>query len=324
MKKLYLNLNPLALGLCFLLLMGAGPVAAKERVFDRVIVIVNHVAITQNQLELRLQKAVTHQGLQFKNASEREAAKERILEDLIQEALLESKALEMKLEISEGMIDGELDNYLKSRRLTRQGLEMILELQKTTMANFKENIRRRLLRERVILQEVKAQVVMDDEQLRKQYEEEGGWNQKAHARHILIRVSPGAPKSVVETARKRALKLRKQAIQGKNFSDLALKYSEDPSAKSNKGDMGYFHRGQMVKEFSDVAFSIKINRVSQPIRTQFGFHLIQVLDRKQTKQLDFDTIKNQFQKAATDRAYEKEYERYLADLKAKAEIQRMK
>jgi len=73
------------------------------------------------------------------------------------------------------------------------------------------------------------------------------------------------------------LKARIEA--GESFADLAKQYSSCPSGKSG-GDLGYFKKGQMVKPFEDAAFSLPVNKVSNPVKTQFGYHLIEVTDRK--------------------------------------------
>ncbi len=77
--------------------------------------------------------------------------------------------------------------------------------------------------------------------------------------------------------------IKERLANGEKFSDLALEYSEDPSVKNNKGDLGYFAREDMVKPFSDAAFSAKVGEVVGPIQTTYGFHLIKVEDKKREK-----------------------------------------
>jgi peptidyl-prolyl cis-trans isomerase D len=95
------------------------------------------------------------------------------------------------------------------------------------------------------------------------------------ARHILFKVDPKADPATVEAVRKKALEVLKLAREGKDFAQLAKKYSEGPS-KDSGGYLGRFKRGDMVSSFSDKAFSMKAGQISDPVRTQFGWHLIKV------------------------------------------------
>ncbi len=76
-----------------------------------------------------------------------------------------------------------------------------------------------------------------------------------------------------------AKKLKAEIDNGKNFAELAKQVSLCPSGR-NGGDLGYFTKGQMVKEFEDACFSMKVGEVSNPVKTQFGYHLIQLTDKK--------------------------------------------
>lgn len=73
--------------------------------------------------------------------------------------------------------------------------------------------------------------------------------------------------------------LRNEIINGKNFADVAAEYSKCPSG-ANGGDLGYFGRGMMVKPFENAAFELEVGELSQPVQTQFGWHLIEVTDKK--------------------------------------------
>jgi len=79
--------------------------------------------------------------------------------------------------------------------------------------------------------------------------------------------------------------IMRELKSGKDFSELARKFSSCPSSK-NGGDLGFFSRGQMVKEFEDAAFTMEMGQISNPIRTQFGFHIIKVCERKGGADID--------------------------------------
>ncbi len=100
------------------------------------------------------------------------------------------------------------------------------------------------------------------------------------ASHILIRVSPDASASDTLAAWDKIMNIRTQFLNGKNFNELAVQYSEDPSAQTNRGDLGYFAAFQMVFPFEDAAYKTPIGQVSQPVRTRFGYHLIYVQDER--------------------------------------------
>jgi peptidyl-prolyl cis-trans isomerase SurA len=100
------------------------------------------------------------------------------------------------------------------------------------------------------------------------------------ASHILIKVSPDALPKDTLTAYNKVMDLRKQVEKGAKFEDLAKKYSEDPSAKENSGDLGYFTSLRMVYPFENAAYSTPVGKMSMPVRTRFGYHLIKVTDRR--------------------------------------------
>lgn len=107
------------------------------------------------------------------------------------------------------------------------------------------------------------------------------------ARHILIKVDQNAQAEQDESARKRAEEIFKLAKEGQDFAGLARKYSEDP-AKANGGYLGAFRRQEMVKPFSDRAFSMNAGDISEPVRTTFGWHIIKVEKVNPAKTLALD------------------------------------
>lgn len=108
-----------------------------------------------------------------------------------------------------------------------------------------------------------------------------------HAQHILIEFNDDE-----QRAKTLAGSVREKLLAGKHsFEELAEEYSADASVKNNKGDLGYFPRGKMVPEFETEAFSLKVGQVSEPIKTQFGYHIIKLLDKKPEKPLAFEDVK---------------------------------
>lgn len=113
-----------------------------------------------------------------------------------------------------------------------------------------------------------------DEQIGKMEPEE-----EVRARHILVKTE------------EEAKKLLKRIADGEDFAELAKKESQGPSA-ANGGDLGYFTQGRMVKPFADAAFALKIGEVSEPVKTEFGWHVIKVEDRRKREAPKFEDVKD--------------------------------
>ena len=113
--------------------------------------------------------------------------------------------------------------------------------------------------------------------------------EQVHARHILLKTE-GKDDAAV---RAQAEDLVKQLRAGANFEELAKKYSEDEGSAPNGGDLGLFGRGRMVPEFEDAAFSLPVNQISDPVKTQYGYHIIQVTEKQTAYQMEFALVKDQ-------------------------------
>ena len=98
---------------------------------------------------------------------------------------------------------------------------------------------------------------------------------RVHARHILISTSERSP----EEAYKRAQEVLKKLHEGADFAQLAAEYSDDPGSRTQGGDLGWFTRGRMVKTFEDACFAARVGAVVGPIQTEFGYHIIEVLEK---------------------------------------------
>ncbi|MBJ6108964.1 peptidylprolyl isomerase [Hymenobacter sp. BT523] len=105
-------------------------------------------------------------------------------------------------------------------------------------------------------------------------------SQEVNASHILVRVAPDATPQDTLAAYQKIEQLRKQALAGEDFGQLARANSEDPSAKENGGKLGYFTAMQMVYPFESAAYKTPVGQVSQPVRTRFGYHIIKVNDKR--------------------------------------------
>ena len=125
---------------------------------------------------------------------------------------------------------------------------------------------------------MKSEVKISEESIAAYYDAHKAEFQKdkrVKARHILFKVDKGADAALVEARKAEAMKVYEMARAGKDFAGLAKKYSEGPS-KDKGGELGWFTRSQMVKPFADKAFSMAVGEIGEPVRTDFGWHVIKV------------------------------------------------
>jgi peptidyl-prolyl cis-trans isomerase C len=167
--------------------------------------------------------------------------------------------------------------------------------------------RNRLLMDNLLAAEGKAATT--EEAMKKVYDEaakqiEG--EQEVHARHILVETEDEA--KAIEAELKK----------GADFAELAKKKSKDPGA-SDGGDLGFFTKDQMVPEFSAAAFSLEPGKISDPVKTQFGWHIIKVEEKRNRKAPDFEQVKGQIETYVTRKAQAE----YVAKLRESAKVERM-
>ncbi len=163
-------------------------------------------------------------------------------------------------------------------------------------------------------EELGKDIPVSDSDARRYYDEHSDkykHDKEVHARHILISLKPsGATEQEIDAARAEAQKILGEAKGGKDFAELAKKYSQDPGSAKQGGDLGWFDAKKMVPEFSETAFSLQKGQMSDVVKTSYGFHIIKVEDIREAKTTPFDEVKGDIVKqlkteAVQDFAYKK-------------------
>jgi peptidyl-prolyl cis-trans isomerase C len=179
--------------------------------------------------------------------------------------------------------------------------------------------REKLLMEALLTQTGKE--ALTDAAMHKVYDDavkQMGNEEEVHARHILIRATPGDEKASKEAEDKiKAIIVRLN--KGEDFAKVAAEVTEDPSGKANGGDLGYFAKEQMVPEFAEVAFKLDKGKISGPVKTQFGWHVIKVEDKRTKAPPKFDEVKGQLEQYVTRKAQAD----LVTSLRASAKIERL-
>ncbi len=143
--------------------------------------------------------------------------------------------------------------------------------------------------------------------------------EEVRVRHILIKVPSNANAQTVAAAKAKAEDILKQIKAGGNFAELAKKYSDDPGSKTQGGELGFIQHGATVPAFDQAAFSLQPGQLSQVIRTQFGFHILQVEEKQPAHLKSVDEVHDLILANLTQQAQAKAAQEYAAKLQAQAQ-----
>ncbi|MFC3883481.1 peptidylprolyl isomerase [Bacillus songklensis] len=185
--------------------------------------------------------------------------------DKVLKQMVDTMLLEKEYKVTDKEIDAKIKDYEKQFG-GKDGLKQALEQKGIKDEKvFKKLVKQELLAEKAATDGVKV----SEEDVKKEFEDK--YKVEIKASHILVKDE------------KTAKEVKSRLDKGEDFTKLAKEYSIDPGSKVKGGDLGYFIKGNMVPEFDNVVFSLEVNKVSDPVKTQYGYHIIKVTDKKTNK-----------------------------------------
>jgi peptidyl-prolyl cis-trans isomerase SurA len=268
------------LGIAGVLLSGGPAAYAKRRVVDRIIARVNAEIITKRQYEreqarLRAQLAQEYSGAELE-ARIREQSKD-LLRDLIDQALMVQKARDLDLNIETELVK-RLDDIRQNFTLeSLEALQSEVERQGLLWEDFKDDIRRNMLMREVIGREVGRMIIVSRGDAQKYFEENkekfsspGG----VHLAQILVAAENRPP----EEAEARVQETLNELKAGQRWSEVAKKYSDDPTAKQG-GDIGFIKEGTLAPAIDAAISKLELNEFTEPIQVKTGYIILRLLER---------------------------------------------
>ncbi|MFQ5788028.1 MAG: peptidylprolyl isomerase [Thermodesulfobacteriota bacterium] len=249
---------------------------------NETIAVVNGEAILRLELDRILDKVKQKMGTKRLHLVE-----ERIIDDLVTQLVLKQFIRKENIQIDPNRIEEEIKVFrenIKNNPDTRdKSLETLLEEQGGSIEELRVAMDISLS-----LDEYLERTTSEEETKKYFTENIGNFNgETVTASHILVDTRNIKDEEKLNQAKEKIEELKKELDNGADFAKLAEKNSDCPSAK-NGGDLGVIVRGQMVDEFEDAAFNTEVNTVSEPVKTQFGYHIIKVTDKQEGKDVTFE------------------------------------
>jgi peptidyl-prolyl cis-trans isomerase SurA len=260
-----------------------------QQVLDKVMAVVENEVILQSELT----QYALNIAFQYRIDPRREPEKfqqlqNETLQNLINQKILLAKAEEDSIEVEERQVDTVLEEQI-NRMIQQVGSEQKLEEQlgmsiNKLKRNFRDDVRKNLKVEK--LQQTKfSQIKITRREVEEFYNSSKDslpeLKETVDISHILINVKAGDQSE--QKAKEKVAGYLQEVKSGTDFSELCRKYSEDPGSAARGGEIGFMERGDFVPEFEEVAFLLEPGQISDIVKTRFGFHIIQCIERKGDK-----------------------------------------
>jgi foldase protein PrsA len=234
---------------------------------------------------------------------------EAALDTLIAEKIVELESKEKEITVKKSEMEEELQTIQDSYG-DEEAFNEALASSGASLDSVKENIKTYLLTEKLL----QDRISISDDQVKEYFEENKdsfAQEEQVEASHILVEDE--------ETAKE----VKEKLDNGGDFAELAKEYSTDTSNAESGGELGFFAKGEMVTEFDEKAFAMKKGEISEPVKTEFGYHIIKVTDKKEAKEAVLDEHKEEVKDLLFDQALQTEYGTWLEEQKEEYKIENL-
>lgn len=285
---------------------------------------VNGTAITHAELDRAVQMLLAQSQVPQELSPEiKKQAEDSALEQLISAELLYQKGIKLEIKDLNKQVEAKLSQG-KTRFSTPAEYEAALKANNLTEKDLREIIRKDVVINNLFEKEIAGKIVVSEAEVKKFYEENQDKFKKPetyHASHILIGADPQAKPEEKKKAREKAEALQKRVAAGEDFAALAKAESSCPS-KDNGGDLGTFGKGEMVPEFEKALDGLKPGQISGVVETQFGYHIIKLIEKKDAGSVGLAEVKDQIENYLKQTKTQQVVLDYVKELRSKATVEK--
>jgi len=246
-----------------------------------------------------------------------------ILDQIVTFHVLAEQSREHQIEVSDAEVDARMAQ-IRGGFPSEDAFKQALGAQNVTVDQLRRQTRMSLEVRKVVDEEVTSKIVVDDKAVGAFYQQnldrfkEG---EAVHASHILVTVAPNAPAADKTAARTKAEGILRKIRGGADFATVARAESQDPGSAPKGGDLGFFSKGQMDPAFEEAAFALKPGAVSGIVESQFGFHIIKLIERKPPHTAALAEVTPRIKEFLTEQQRQEKLEAFVAAAKKKLKIE---
>lgn len=295
--------------------------SAGADVIERVVATVNNEAIFLSDLRARavpFLPKVAEAPTDTERAARLKELYDELLNFLIDEQLVRQLATDSGIRVTDADVDGAIENLRMQNNMTEEQFQEALDAQGFTMAQYRKDLKRQLIRLKVVNERVRSRVNVTEEEVRARYEERArgeGNDIRFHVSYLVVAVGEGASAIQVAAKRQEAVQLR-TTLTPDNFEALALELGG--------GDLGWLTKGDLPEELEQAILPLSAGEISEPVRGSKGFHIFFLEERQVgTDFPSFDEMKQELFREMLDAAMIRQEKIFLEEIRRKAVINRM-
>ncbi len=291
----------------------------------KVVARVNGRPIYETQLKPELERSLRkfrRYGMRKDDVALVKRLQRKILDRMIGEQLIYRESQKLTIDNVDQRVGQEL-KALQMKYGVGERFEKYLTSKKLAMKDLEETLRAKVYVAEYLKRQGVLEPAIPESRIRETYEnhpENYVKTERVKVSHILIAVNGHAGPEEKQQARQKAESIRQEILAGKDFAELAKKYSECNTA-SGGGSLGYIKKNYMPTEFDQAAFAMEKNAVSEVVETVFGFHIIKVFDKKSAGVASYEEVREFVKKFLQQKESEKKLAALIAELKGKAKIE---
>ena len=283
---------------------------------------INGETVTKGELEKQLT------ALERKNggpvpAAERDRIVRGLLDQMIGFKLLLQESQSRKVAVTDPEVDARIAS-IRQQFPSEDAFKNAMTAQQVTLDQVRTEQRQQMMINRLLETEVGPKAAVTPKDIEKAYAEHPELFQvppRVRASHILITVPENADAAVKAAALAKATSVLKSARAGKDFAALAKEFSQDTGSAAQGGDLGFFAANQMVPQFSDAAFKLKPGSISEIVETQFGYHIIKVVEKQPTRTVKLEEARPQLERELAQAKRAQETQAFVQALRQKGKIE---
>jgi peptidyl-prolyl cis-trans isomerase SurA len=312
---------------------------AIAQLLDRVVAIVEDDIITLSELRESSEEffeRIRQSAPEDQIEAALEEAEQRVLSRLIDQRLISQQATKANVMISEEELEQNYTNNLSRMGISHDQFTKKLEESGLSVEKYKNDLHNQLLRDKLISYEVRSKIIITEDMMKEHYDKEYSGKLEDDGYYLLqigfiwgnsdeIHQSEELLEADKARARQEAHEARQQLLDGEDFTALARRKSDLPSA-SDGGDLGVFHRDEMAPYMRDAIVELETGEITPVLETPGTFQIFKVLSRRQgevVEKVPFETVKEEIRKKLFEKKFETEYRNWVETIKQNSYVKKM-